>query len=184
MSLPPPLVAYARSTNVPITLVDPTQDDMPIVFVNAAMERLSGYPAAELKGKNCRLLQRDLRAQPGLDEIRDFIAAGGRDSIRVRLINFRKDGLPFVNLLTLGRLRDAGGDTRYFIGSQFDISATSEHLLRDYDEALVRQMRSSNPALRETDLVMAETVNSLSSTAISIAQARMMLAGVDERVPL
>lgn len=36
---------------------DPTQPDDPLIWVNAAFERLTGHPASEVLGRNCRFLQ-------------------------------------------------------------------------------------------------------------------------------
>ena len=40
-----------------LTLVDLSAPDQPLVYVNAAFTRLTGYPEAEIIGKNCRFLQ-------------------------------------------------------------------------------------------------------------------------------
>ena len=48
--------AIASSTNG-IIITDAGQPDNPIVYVNPAFERLTGYSAEELIGRNCRFLQ-------------------------------------------------------------------------------------------------------------------------------
>ncbi|ERH01257.1 MAG: PAS sensor histidine kinase, partial [Halonotius sp. J07HN6] len=45
------------NADVPITLADPTQEDLPLVYVNEAYEELTGYSADEALGRNCRFLQ-------------------------------------------------------------------------------------------------------------------------------
>ena len=38
-----------------ISLIDMRDPNQPIVYINAAFERLTGYPAAEVLGRNWRL---------------------------------------------------------------------------------------------------------------------------------
>ena len=47
--------------------------DNPIVYVNSAFEEISGYPADEVLGYNCRFLQADDRDQAALEELRDCL---------------------------------------------------------------------------------------------------------------
>ena len=92
-------------------IADVGQPDQPIVYVNAAFERLTGYARAEVLGKNCRYLQGADRLQPEIDEIRQAIAGG--DGCEVRLRNYRKDGTMFWNQLRLSPLGPEGAPTHY-----------------------------------------------------------------------
>lgn len=107
-----------------ITLSDPDQPDNPIVYANAAFERVTGYDRDEIIGRNCRFLHGDDRDQPGLDEIRRAIAAA--ESTTVTLRNYRRDGSLFHNRFTLQPLRDRDGRLVYFLGIQHDVSAEVE----------------------------------------------------------
>ena len=55
--------AVTASTNS-ISITDPNQPDDPLVYVNPAFERTTGYAAEEVLGRNCRFLQGDDRDQP------------------------------------------------------------------------------------------------------------------------
>lgn len=37
-----------------VSLADPDQEDLPLVYVNKAFETITGYTLAEVVGKNCR----------------------------------------------------------------------------------------------------------------------------------
>ena len=62
----------------------------PVVYANAAFERLSGYSSSELQGSDLRLLQGSDREQEGRTPLRLALERG--ESTRVLLRNYRKDG--------------------------------------------------------------------------------------------
>src|SRR5918994_680892 len=99
--------AVAASSNG-IVITDPRMPDDPIVYVNPAFERISGYPMDEVLGHNCRFLQGEDRDQPALDELRS--ALGEERESRVVLKNYRKDGTPFWNELYVSPIHDEEGD--------------------------------------------------------------------------
>ncbi len=103
-----------------ITLSDPDQQDNPIVYANAAFERVTGYDRSEMLGYNCRFLHGSDRDQEGLDYIRAAIAA--HEGTTVTLRNYRRDGTLFYNRFTLQPLRDRSGELVYFLGIQYDVS--------------------------------------------------------------
>ncbi|RZJ19331.1 MAG: PAS domain-containing protein [Haliea sp.] len=65
-----------------------------IVFVNDAFERRTGYTREEVIGMTPRLLQGPLTQREGLDQIR--FALEQWQPVRVDLINYRKNGEPFL----------------------------------------------------------------------------------------
>lgn len=99
---------------------DALAEDQPIIYVNPAFERITGYSAAEVIGRNCRFLQGSEHAQAGITEIRQGLAEK-RDT-HVVLRNFRKDGTPFWNDLYIAPVPDEEGNITHFIGVQSDIS--------------------------------------------------------------
>src|ERR687897_558240 len=125
--------AVAASSNG-IVITDPKLPDDPIVYVNPAFERISGYPVDEVLGHNCRFLQRDDRAQPALDELRSALREE-RES-RVVLKNYRKDGTPFWNELYVSPVHDEQGRLSNFVGVQNDITERRriEEVLRESEE--------------------------------------------------
>lgn len=52
-----PFAAAMRATRMPMIITDPMQPDNPIIFVNDAFSRLTGYARHEILGRNCRFLQ-------------------------------------------------------------------------------------------------------------------------------
>ncbi len=105
-----------QAVNAGVVISDALQPDMPIVYVNPEFERMSGYRAEEILGKNCRFLQGGQRDQPALQPIRDAIRAGTSGYAVLR--NFRKDGSPFDNELFISPVRNAEGKVIQFVGIQ------------------------------------------------------------------
>ena len=64
------------SSSCGITIADAADPDLPLIYVNDAFEKITGYPPAEVIGRNCRFLQRDDRDQPGLIDLRGALHAG------------------------------------------------------------------------------------------------------------
>ncbi|KAA3651514.1 MAG: EAL domain-containing protein [Proteobacteria bacterium] len=107
----------AAVNGVIITLAD---DDMPVVYVNPAIERITGYPASEVLGRNCRFLQGDDRDQADIARIHDALSRG--DACRAVLRNYRKDGSLFWNRMSIWPVKAPQGHTTHFVGIQEDIT--------------------------------------------------------------
>lgn len=125
--------AVAASANG-IVITDPRLPDNPIVYINPAFEKISGYTAEEVRGRNCRLLQDDDRDQPQIEELRAAIREE-RDC-RVVLRNYRKDGTLFWNELYVSPVHDENGQLTNFIGVQNDITERKrvEEILSESEE--------------------------------------------------
>lgn len=130
----PFLAAAFSEIECGVTIADPGLEDTPLVYANAAFERMTGYSRAELLGRNCRFLQGDLHDQPGLRIIRNALAHG-TDCTAV-VTNYRRNGEPFENRVKLRAIRTNDGTLSHLIGIQLDV--TREHLAL---ESLVRQKR-------------------------------------------
>ncbi|QOJ21725.1 MAG: PAS domain-containing protein [Gammaproteobacteria bacterium] len=103
-----------------VTLADPDQEDMPLVYVNKAFEEITGYTLAETVGRNCRFLQGNEHDQAGVKQLQDAIK--NKKPVEVVLRNFRKNGELFYNHLLVSPLFDTHGNVLYFLGVQFDIT--------------------------------------------------------------
>lgn len=106
-----------------ITLADPDQEDLPLVYANKAFEIITGYSQAETLGRNCRFLQGTDQDQP--ERLRLKAAIEARQPIEIVLHNYRKNGELFYNHLNITPLFDAGGRLLYFLGVQYDV--TGQH---------------------------------------------------------
>ncbi len=101
-----------------VALVDAHNPEHPVIYVNQGFEQLTGYTLADLKGRNLRLLQADDRDQDARHRVREALAR--RESCRVLLRNYRKDGTVFWNEMTIVPLLDAEGRVTHFAGHHRD----------------------------------------------------------------
>ncbi len=122
--------AAIEMTRMPMVLSDPNQPDCPIVFVNRAFEELTGYAHDEILGRNCRFLQ---GAQTDREKILEMRAAIKEErALSVEILNYRRDGTPFWNVLFIAPVHASDGSLLYYFASQLDITRrrTSEEAFR------------------------------------------------------
>jgi PAS domain S-box-containing protein len=102
-TLPDGLLATAAAlahADLGITVGDASRRGFPLVYVNEAFERMTGYRAEELIGRSCSFLQEDVDVDPrALGRLREALR-DGREA-RAVLRNRRRDGRPFWNELRL-----------------------------------------------------------------------------------
>jgi sigma-B regulation protein RsbU (phosphoserine phosphatase) len=124
-----------------ITIADARLPDRPLIYANEGFERVTGYPIAEVLGRNCRFLQGADTDPAAVAEIRAAIAAQ-RECV-VEILNYRRDGTTFWNRLSITPVRNEAGDVTHFIGIQSDVTARrqAEHGLRRAKEALELDLR-------------------------------------------
>ena len=97
-----------------IVVTDPNRPDAPIVYVNPAFVEITGYPAAEALGRNCRFLQGGDRDQPQLETLRSALGEGRECSVVIK--NYKNDGTMFCNELSVSPVYDDGGTSSTLSG--------------------------------------------------------------------
>ncbi len=117
------LRAIATASNG-IVIADASSSDLPLVYVNAAFLRLTGYSLAEVLGRNCRFLQGPDTDPSQVQPIRRRLLAG-RD-VHTVLLNYRRDGTAFWNELQISAVTDAAGHITHYIGNQLDVTSRVE----------------------------------------------------------
>ncbi len=101
-------------------IVDTNAVDWPLTYVNRAYEVITGYHAEEVLGRNCRFLHARNPTQPALDHLRDGVRKSEPRSVLLR--NFRKDGTPFWNELSIAPVRGLQGQVTHYVGIMRDVS--------------------------------------------------------------
>lgn len=105
---------------------DATRPDCPIIYASEGFFTMTGYSVKEVIGRNCRFLQGPDTDPDEVARIREAVKAGR--SFCGRLLNYRKDGTPFWNMLTVTPIRDDDGKVIKFIGMQVEVSKYTEGL--------------------------------------------------------
>lgn len=127
------------SSDIAFVLTNPNHEDNPIVYVNKAFEKLTGYSFDASVGRNCRFLQCEETDPRRVDRIRR--AVENNESIAVTLLNRRADGEEFLNALVISPVFEdqtkPTGKPDFFIGMQREVSSDSEtEQLEDFENII------------------------------------------------
>ncbi|MBC8995151.1 MULTISPECIES: PAS domain-containing protein [unclassified Pseudomonas] len=143
------LVINASNDGIVVAEKEGEQDNI-LIYVNPAFERMTGYTSEEILYQDCRFLQAGDRDQESLELIRETLRRNG--SCREILRNYRKDGTPFWNELSVSTVKNADDGQTYFIGVQKDVTVQVKAQQRVAQlEAQVAALQSELAALKATN---------------------------------
>ena len=131
-------------SGISMVLTDPHRPDNPIVYVNRAFSRVTGYSAEAAVGRNCRFLQGEKSDPADVARLREAIE--NHTDATVDILNYRADGSPFLNRLLLTPIRDSDGELRYFLGIQKLLSRVKDLLTNAEADARRRQAAGEEPS--------------------------------------
>nr|AML78619.1 putative LOV domain-containing protein [Dryas octopetala] len=94
------------------------------MYASAGFFKMTGYTSKEVIGRNCRFLQGAGTDPEDVAQIREALQVNG--SYCGRLLNYKKDGTPFWNLLTIAPIKDETGKVLKFIGMLVEVSKHTE----------------------------------------------------------
>ncbi|SDO33308.1 PAS domain-containing protein [Alkalicoccus daliensis] len=125
-----------EKTQLVFIICDPSKPDNPIIYANQGFSRLTGYENEEIIGKNCRFLQGEDTDPETVETIRKAIK--NKEPVSVELLNYRKDGTSFWNLLHIDPIYLEDEEQFYFVGIQKDITAykKAEQKLEEYNNEI------------------------------------------------
>lgn len=149
------MVINASNDGIVVAEKEGEQDNI-LIYVNPAFERLTGYSSEEILYQDCRFLQSGDRDQASLERIREVLRAGG--ACRETLRNYRKDGTPFWNELSLSTVQNADDGQTYFVGVQKDVTVQVKAQQR------VAQLEAQVAAL-QAELSVLKATNGANKTA-------------------
>nr|AML78367.1 putative LOV domain-containing protein [Cyanophora paradoxa] len=136
------IAAALRITMENLIVTDPNIVGHPIVYASPGFQRMTGYTEAEIIGRNCRFLQgsatdRHITMELGkaIREKREYLA---------EILNYRKDGTPFWNLVYIDPVLDKDNEVVVFLGVQFDITSSKSR-----GDKLAKIRTASQDAIKE-----------------------------------
>lgn len=103
-----------------ILITDARLPDNPIIYTSPSFERMTGYSAPEILGKNCRFLQGDDTDPKAVAQLRKAVTEG--QDCQVELLNYRKDGTRFWNEVTISPIFGPDKTISHFVGVQTDVT--------------------------------------------------------------
>jgi PAS domain S-box-containing protein len=174
------LLSHALDASVSgIILTDNRLPDNPVIYCNAAFERITGYNRNEIIGRNCRFLQKDDRNQPQRQVIKDAVENGQPCLIEIR--NYTKNGELFWNELYMAPIKDEQGDVTHFIGVQNDITRRkkAEQELRLYQQAMETRIEERTRNLKESQDFLASIIGTVRESLI-VLDPKIRVISVNE----
>ncbi|WRT66515.1 uncharacterized protein IL334_003474 [Kwoniella shivajii] len=121
-------------------VVDIRRYDSPIVYASPSFSNLTGYDLPQILGRNCRFLQspdgdvvkgskRKYTDNTAVAHLKRMLNAG--KECQASLINYRRGGVPFINLVTVVPIPWDGTDIVYHVGFQVDLVEQPNAILRN-----------------------------------------------------
>ncbi len=115
------LATAIEQTAESVVITDP---DARIVYVNPAFERITGYAAAEVIGRNPRILQSGVQTRPFYVEMWSTLTAGA--TWTGELVNRRKDGTTYIEEASITPVVDARGALASYVAVKRDVTHLRE----------------------------------------------------------
>ncbi|MEO8491329.1 PAS domain-containing protein [Pseudomonas sp.] len=141
-----------NASNDGIVVAEREGRDKPVIYVNPAFERMTGYTLDDILYQDCRFLQSGDRDQVALTAIREALDKGG--SCRQTLRNYRKDGTHFWNELSLSTVYNEADKQTYFVGVQKDVTTQVKAQQRVAQlEAQVAELQEQLAALQAASAI-------------------------------
>lgn len=125
----PAIELGAVDCSVAVVVCDLELPDTPIVYASESFCELTGYPEREVLGRNCRFLQQPGPGSPqqmrsakapvdtsAAQKMRHAVAS--QKEIQLPVYNYKRNGQPFLNLLTIIPIQLQPGGHWYAVGFQ------------------------------------------------------------------
>ena len=178
---PTELQRAIEAAPIGVSLTDPELSDNPLVYVNDTWGEFTGYDTEEMLGRNPRLLQgagTDPETKARLAE-----AISNEEPTTVELRNYRKDGSPFWNELTIAPIFDENDELAHYVGFQIDVTDRREamELAEERAEKLSRHRHTLRRLLDRIDGLLSDVSGVLiDATDREVIEHRVCEAVADE----
>ena len=104
-------------------MITENKPEYPIVFINQAFTRITGYRSEDLVGRSPSILQGPNTDRSVLGRLNEDLAAGRM--FHGVAINYRKDGSEFMMEWKIAPVKDERGKITHYMAIQRDVSASA-----------------------------------------------------------
>lgn len=139
-------------------VVNSDMENQPIVYANSAFYKMIGYSETETLGRNGRFLHGEKTAKEASDKVRACVDAA--ESGIVEIVNYRKNGTPFWNEITVQPLSFPEKSLKFTLMLQHDITD------RKRAEALIKLQKETYTGI-EKGYVLSMLLQNICHTAES-----------------
>jgi PAS domain S-box-containing protein len=108
-----------KNTNDSVVITE-INNDYPIVYVNPAFTKLSGYTFEEVKGKNPRLLQGPKSNFEGISRLRESLKK--QETCEITTVNYKKNGEEYWVQFSINPIANEKGEYTHWISIERDVS--------------------------------------------------------------
>jgi sigma-B regulation protein RsbU (phosphoserine phosphatase) len=109
-----------ESVHVGVAICDARAAGAPVIYVNPALCRITGYSREELMGRNTRILRGPETDPATLERIGQALALG--QDYETTLRSYRKGGAPFWNELFISPVADESGAITHYVEIHTDVT--------------------------------------------------------------
>jgi PAS domain S-box-containing protein len=157
-------------------LTDPSLPDNPIIYASEEFYHTTQYGMDYVIGRNCRFLNGPDTLPASRKRVGDAIQQG--KEVCETILNYRRDGSPFLNLLMISPLYDNKGRIRYFIGCQIDITNLIDEGrgLDSFQRLLAKEhaeKRFGNIVKKRSSLALGDLGHMLNPEEVNVLKATM-----------
>lgn len=161
------LARFVRTSPIALSLASPGFDDCPLVLVNEAFTKLTGYTSEFAVGRNCRFLQGPETEPDARAALRECISSQGE--VIVPITNYRRDGSKFRNLVFVFPIFNANGKLLYLMGSQYDVTAPARSISpREHGQMLDEVISLNNPILAHKERLRIATHSKIADAVTEV----------------
>lgn len=144
------LAAVVDKSTFGISIADLRSPGIPLIYVNPAFTKVTGYSAEETIGTQCRIFQDGITDAEAMNQIN--LAIENKSACTVEFMDHHKNGEAFWNRLSIFPVIIEDSSPRYYVIFQTDISTLKK--VSTEREALLQEMQE-NQRLKSLGVLVA-----------------------------
>jgi sigma-B regulation protein RsbU (phosphoserine phosphatase) len=130
-----------EAASVGISIVDAAAPGFPVIYVNSALCRMTGYGREEMLGRDFTMLQGPCTDPADAGKVAGALEAEQESGVLLK--SYRKDGTAFWNELFISPVRDESGRLTHYIGVQADVTERMRGEEQRRELEIARQIQRS-----------------------------------------